>query len=137
MIVKGNEFRRNAYFISKPAAAALTTLSSGQMVMENAAGEVVLCDGTVRGYMAFSDKTATKDNVTPAGGIVSYAVGDVIVTLDTDSFVTGHAYAFGSLLKSTNAGKLDLWDKANDAVALICAEAMGAEVNGTLRVRQK
>lgn len=135
MIIKGNEHRRHASFISKKLKSTVTTLSSGQMVNEDANGEIVICDGTKRGFMCFSDKTATKDNVTDHGGIASYAVGSLIVTIDTESFVTGQTYGSGVRLKSTNAGKLTPMVEGTDSEKLVCAEAMGVESNGQLRVR--
>lgn len=136
MLIKGNELNRKAYMLSAPAAAALTSLHSGQMVTLNASGEVILCAGTTRGFMAFSDKNATKDNVTDHGNIVSYAIGPVVVTMDTNSFVTGETYAFGTRLKSTNAGKLTPMVEGTDSDKLVCAIALGAEASGTLRVAQ-
>lgn len=136
MIVKGQELRRHAYMVSSPADAALTTLSSGQLVMENADGKVVLCDGSARGFLSFSDKTTTKDNVTDKGGMVSYAIGPVVVTVDTDSFVTGQTYAFGTRLIANATGKLTPATEGVTAENLISAIALGSETNGTLRVAQ-
>lgn len=134
MIIKGTEFRRHANFISKKLKAGVT-VESGQMVNEDSNGEILICDGTKRGYMLFSTKTATKDDVTDKGGLASYAVGNVIVTIDTGSFVTGQTYGSGIRLKSNNAGKLTPVVEGTDSDKLICAEAQGLEVGGKLRVR--
>lgn len=134
MIIKGNEHRRHASFINKKLKAGVT-VSSGQMVNEDANGEIVICDGTKRGFMCFSDKTATKDNVTDKGGIASYAVGTVIVTIDTESFVTGQTYGSGIRLKSNGTGKLTPMVEGTDSEKLVCATAMGLEAGGQLRVR--
>lgn len=134
MIIKGSELRRHAHFVSKKLKAGVT-VESGQMVMEDANGEILLCDGTKRGYMCFSTKTSGKDDVTDKGGIASYAVGNVVVTLDTGSFVTGQTYGFGVRLKSNGTGKLTPMVEGTDSDKLVCAEAQGLEANGKLRVR--
>lgn len=134
MILKGQEFRRHANFVSYPLGAA--TVESGQMVMIDANNKMVLCDGTKRGFMCFSTKTATKDDVSDKGGLASMAIGDVIVNIDGGSFVSGQTYGFGVRLKSNASGKLTPLVEGTDSEKLVCAMALGAEQPiGTLRVR--
>jgi hypothetical protein len=134
MIIKGNEFRRHANFVNKKLKAGVV-VESGQMVMEDANGEILICDGTKRGYMSFSSKCPSKDDVTDKGGYASYAIGDVIVTIDEACFVTGQTYNFGTRLKSNGTGKLTPIVEGTDRDNLVCAEALGSVKNATLRVR--
>lgn len=137
MILKGFESRRKAYMVSAPKADALTELQSGQLVMLDTSGKVVLCDGSTRGFLSFSDLNSERDNVTDHGGVVSFAMGSAAVTVDSASFVTGQSYAFGTRLKSSAAGLLTPFTEGTDNEKLVSAIAMGpANANGELRILQ-
>ena len=136
MIVKGFEHRRKAYMVSASKAAALTALESGQLVGLDASGEVILCAGATRGFLSFSDLNATRDNVTDHGGQVSFAMGSVAVTVDNGSFVSGETYVFGTRLMANASGKLTPITEGTTSEALVCATALGAETNNTLRILQ-
>lgn len=136
MIVKGFELRRKAYMVSAPKAATVTTLESGQLLALNAAGEAIICDGSTRGFISFSDMNTEKDNVKDHGNVVSMALGACAVTVDAGSFVTGQSYAFGTRLMSDANGKFTPITEGTTSEALICAVAMGTASNNTLRILQ-
>jgi len=150
MLVKGRELNRHANMMQAPAAAALTELESGQGVALNANGEVILCDGGTRGFVSMSDKNSTKDNVTDKGGMVSFAIGSAVYTVDDGSFDSGETYAFGTKLVYNASGKLTplvettvtVADTDTDEqevileTATVSAIALGAAVDSTLRVAQ-
>lgn len=137
MLVKGRELNRHANMMSAPAAAALTELESGQGVALNADGEVILCDGTTRGFVAMSDKNDVKDNVTDKGGVVSFAIGSAIVTVDDGSFDATETYAFGTRLVYDANGLLTPYDESTPGdPQAISAVALGPAVDNTLRVAQ-
>ena len=136
MIVKGFELRRKAYMVSAPKAAAMSDLQSGQLLALNTVGEAVICDGSTRGFISFSDMNSEKDNVTDHGGIVSMALGAVAVTVDAGSFDTGESYAFGTRLMSSATGKLTPITEGTTSEALVSAIAMGPAANNTLRILQ-
>jgi hypothetical protein len=137
MLVKGRELNRHANMMSAPAAAALTELESGQGVALNADGEVILCDGSVRGFVAMSDMNDVKDNVTDKGGMVSFAIGSAVYTVDDGSFDSAETYAFGTRLVYNASGLLTPFDEVTPGdPKAISAVALGPAVDNTLRVAQ-
>lgn len=132
MIRFENRFDEYAYRIANRAAAAsVTNLQDGQWVTLANDGRVEISNGTKKSFLVLTSRRNGRDNLSITDQ-VSYLHG--AFELSVDQFDVNGAYAAMTPLKVNSTGVLTPWVTGTDNPRFIEAYALGAPVEGFLRI---